>query len=222
MGEGEWDRVMTDIQSSHQGGQDIGSKDGYRAVEVTQRKIEEETGQKAVHKEVLRRYQLTMTAFMLQLDKKQLQEAQTKAEKWTNQAKIARKKGEKIVKSFAKDMFDFNEQLSKDSSFIKYKDWQVILLSWEDFISNAFGLLMFPEIDSLSLETKKAMIQSFFTIHYRKCCGKPNVLVPWNDIMKGQLRFISSTHLPDDAKILELSKMLCKDANAILHFWWDQ
>ncbi|KAG2070122.1 hypothetical protein BDR04DRAFT_1118628 [Suillus decipiens] len=228
--------------------------------------IEEETGQKAAHKEVLRRYQPTMTAFMLWLDKKELQEAQAKAEKWTNQApnaavqaKTARKKGEKMVKSFAKDMyiqagmrvfflgswkdekgrllisgFDFNEQLSKGSSFIKCKDWQVILLSWEDFIGDAFdqdedqdvrllgGLLMFPEIDSLPLKTKKAMIWSFLTIHYRKCCGKPNVPVPWNNIMKGQLRFISSTYLPDDAKILEPSKMLRKDANAILHFWWDQ
>ncbi|KAG2068372.1 hypothetical protein BDR04DRAFT_1119858 [Suillus decipiens] len=37
--------------------------------------IEEETEQKAAHKKVLRRYQLTMMAFMLWLDKKELQEA---------------------------------------------------------------------------------------------------------------------------------------------------
>jgi hypothetical protein len=40
--------------------------------------------------------------------------------------------------------------------------------------------------------------------------------------MKGQSRFISSTYLPDDTKILEPSKLLSKDANAILNFWWDR
>ncbi|KAG2072147.1 hypothetical protein BDR04DRAFT_1153650 [Suillus decipiens] len=86
-----------------------------RKAEILQqicKEIQEETGQKAAHKEVLRRYQPTMTAFMLWLDKKELQEAQAKAEKWTNQApnatvqaNTARKKGKKIVKSFAKDMY---------------------------------------------------------------------------------------------------------------------
>ncbi|KAG1832631.1 hypothetical protein DFJ58DRAFT_847965, partial [Suillus subalutaceus] len=141
--------------------------------------------------------------------------------------------------------FDFNEQLGKGSSFMKGKDWQAILPVWEDFIGNAFGRHtarrhrrvpkpyhefkldcsgspMLPEIDDLSLETKKAMIWSFLTIHYRTCCGKPKVPVPWSDIMKGQSRLISSTYLPDDTKILEPSKMLCTDANAILDFWWDR
>ncbi|KAG1888824.1 hypothetical protein F4604DRAFT_1674435 [Suillus subluteus] len=220
--------------------------------------IEEETGEKPAHKEVLRRYQPAMTAIMHQLDKKKLQEAEAKADKWTNQApdaavqaKTARKKGKKVVKNFAKEMFtqaggaayiwfDFNEQLGKGSSFIKGKDWQAILPVWEEFIGNAFGqdqdqdatLLrgtrqvpkpyhefeldrsgspMLPEMDDLSFETKKAMIQSFLTIHYRTCCGKPKVLVPWSDIMKGQSRFISSTYLPDNTKILEPSKMLHTD-----------
>ncbi|KAG1851637.1 hypothetical protein DFJ58DRAFT_842118 [Suillus subalutaceus] len=171
--------------------------------------IEEETGEKPAHKEVLRRYQPTMTAIMYQLDKKELQEAEAKADKWTNQApnaavqaKTARKKGEKMVKNFAKEMFtqagmrvfvlgswkdekgglltsgfDFNEQLI-----------------WEDFIGDAFGTY----------------------------CGKPKVPVPWSNIMKGQFKFISSIYLPDDTKILEPSKMLHTDANAILDFWWDR
>lgn len=53
-----------------------------------------------------------MTAIMHRLNKKELQEAQDKANKWTNQApdatvqtKTVRKKGEKMVKSFAKEMF---------------------------------------------------------------------------------------------------------------------
>ncbi|KAG2066494.1 hypothetical protein BDR04DRAFT_1121114 [Suillus decipiens] len=90
--------------------------------------------------------------------------------------------------------------------FMKSKDWQVILLVWEDFIGNEFGKspdlfrdqkatlltgnhwapkpyhefeldqlgsLMLPEINSLALKTKKEIIQSFLTIHYRTCCGKP-------------------------------------------------
>ncbi|KAG1841513.1 hypothetical protein F4604DRAFT_1939439 [Suillus subluteus] len=214
-----------------------------------QKEIEEETGEKPAHKEVLRRYQPTMMAIMHWLDKKELQEAEAKADKWTNQApdaavqaKTARKKGEK--------WFDFNEQLGKGSSFMKGKDWQAILPVWEEFIGDAFdhnqdqdatllrgtwrvpkpyhefkldhsGLLMLPEMDNLSLKTKKAMIRSSLTIHYRTCCGKPKVPVPWSDIMKGQSRFISSTYLPDDTKILEPSKMLHTDANAILDFWWD-
>jgi hypothetical protein len=74
--------------------------------------IEKETGEKSDHKEVLRRYQPTMTSIMLGLDKKELQEAEKKAERWTNQApdaavqaKTARKKGEKMIKSFAKEMY---------------------------------------------------------------------------------------------------------------------
>ncbi|KAG1843434.1 hypothetical protein F4604DRAFT_1938209 [Suillus subluteus] len=257
-----------------------------RKAEILQQireEIEEETGEKPAHKEVLRRYQPTMTAIMHWLDKKELQEAEAKADKWTNQApdaavqaKTARKKGEKMVKNFTKEMFtqagmrvfvlgswmdekgglltsgfDFNEQLSKGSSFMKGKDWQAILPVWEEFIGDAFdhdqdqdatllrgtrwvpkpyhefkldrsGSPMLPEMDNLSLETKKAMIQSFLTIHYRTCCGKPKAPVPWSDIMKGQSRFISSTYLPDDTKILEPFKMLRTDANAILDFWWDR
>jgi hypothetical protein len=35
--------------------------------------------------------------------------------------------------------FDFNEMLGKGSSFMKTKDWQVILPIWEDFIGNEFS-----------------------------------------------------------------------------------
>ncbi|KAG1836907.1 hypothetical protein F4604DRAFT_1692589 [Suillus subluteus] len=86
-----------------------------RKAEILQQireEIEEETGEKPAHKEVLRRYQPTMTAIMHRLDKKELQEAEAKADKWTNQApnatvqaKTARKKGKKMVKNFAKEMF---------------------------------------------------------------------------------------------------------------------
>ncbi|KAG1776221.1 hypothetical protein EV702DRAFT_1046373 [Suillus placidus] len=244
--------------------------------------IEEETGHKPTAKKVLRRYQPTMTAIMQGLEVEELQEAQAKADLWTNQvpdaavqAKTAKKQGEKMVKKFTKEMFtqagmrvfvlgswkdekgslltsgfDFNEQLGNGSSFMKWKDWQVILPGWEDFISNAFdqdqdqdvmllggtrrvpkpyhefeldhsGLPILPEINSYVLETQKAMIRSFLTIHYRICCRKPKVPVPWHDIMKGQSRFISSTYLPDDTKSVEPSKMHCVDANAILAFWWN-
>ncbi|KAG1759115.1 hypothetical protein EDD22DRAFT_849477 [Suillus occidentalis] len=205
-------------------------------------------------------------------------EAEKKAERWTNQApdaavqaKTARKKGEKMIKSFAKEMyieagmrvfvlgswkdekgslltsgFDFNEQLGKGSNFMKGKDWQAILPAWEDFIGDVFdqdedqdvtllgGTQRVPkpyhEFDldrsDFTLETKKAMIRSFLTIHYTACrkmlWKAERSLVPWSDIMKGQSRFISSTYLPDNTKILEPSKLLSKDANAILNFWWDR
>ncbi|KAG1770167.1 hypothetical protein EV702DRAFT_1049484 [Suillus placidus] len=307
--------TMRYLQSSRQGGQDLGSKDGQRALEAMKRasikpqkkwtahqviqeerkvdilrqiheEIEEETRHKPTAKEVLRRYQPTMTAIMQGLEVEELQEAQAKAYVWTNQApdaavqaKTAKKQGEKMVKKFAKEMFteagmrvfvlgswkdekcslltsgrvvpvgrfDFNKQLGNGSSFMKWKDWQVILPGWEDFIGDAFdqdvtllggtrrvpkpyhkfeldrsGLLILLKIDGYVLETQKAMIWSFFTIHYRICCGKPKVPVPWHNIMKGQSRFISSTYLPDDTKIVEPSKMHRVDANAILAFWWNQ
>ncbi|KAG2067587.1 hypothetical protein BDR04DRAFT_1120395 [Suillus decipiens] len=158
------------------------------------------------------------------------------------EAKTAKKRGEKMVKNFTKEMFtqagmrdekgslltsgrfDFNEQLGKGSSFIKFKKWQV-LKSYNEFKLDYLGLLILPKIDSLPLEMKKAIIQLFLTIHYTatgKYCRKLKVPVLWSDIMKGQLRFISSTYLPDDVKILESSKMQHVDANAILEFWWDQ
>ncbi|KAG1854599.1 hypothetical protein F4604DRAFT_1932662 [Suillus subluteus] len=214
-----------------------------RKAEILQQiweEIEEETGEKPAHKE----------------------EAEAKADKWTNQApdaavqaKTARKKGEKMVKNFAKEMFtqagmrvfvlgswkdekgglltsgfDFNEQLIWEefigNAFDHAQDQDATLLGgtrqvpkpYHEFKLDRSGSPMLPEMDNLSLETKKALIWSFLTIHYRTCCGKPKVLVPWSNIMKGQSRFISSTYLPDDTKILEPSKMLHTDANAILDF----
>ncbi|KAG0692661.1 hypothetical protein DFH29DRAFT_882185 [Suillus ampliporus] len=250
-------------------------------VQQIQEEIEHETGEKPGQKEVLRRYQPMMMAIMKGLDNNELEEAQAKAEEWTNQApdaavqaKTAKKKGKKMIKHFAKEMFtqagmrlfvlgswkdeqgslltsgfDFNEQLGKGSSFMKSKDWQVILPAWEDFISDVFdqdqdgtllggthrgpkpyyefdldhmGLLILPDIDGFSLNTKKGIIRSFLTIHYRICCGKPKVPVPWSDIMKGQSRFISSTYLPDGTQIMEPSKIHWDAANALLECWLDR
>ncbi|KAG1885420.1 hypothetical protein F4604DRAFT_1675991 [Suillus subluteus] len=211
-----------------------------KILQQIQEEIEEETGEKPAHKKVLRRYQPTMTAIMHRLDKKELQEAEAKADKWTNQApdaavqaKTARKKGEKMVKNFAKEMFtqagmrvfvlgswmdekgglltsgfDFNEQLGKGSSFMKGKDWQAILLVWEEFIGDAFD------------QEGNDSVIPYHSL--QNMLWKAQVPVPWSDIMKGQSRFISSTYLPDDTKILEPSKMLRTDANAILDFWWDR
>ncbi|KAG2139259.1 hypothetical protein DEU56DRAFT_912099 [Suillus clintonianus] len=245
--------------------------------------IEDETGRKAGQKEVLKRYQPMMTAVMKTLDNDELEQAQAKADEWTNQApdatvqaKTAKKKGEKMVKHFAKEMFtqagmrvfvlgtwkdekgglltsgfDFNEQLGRGISFMKEKDWQVILPAWEDYIGEAFdvdqdqdgtviggmrrvpkpqyefdedrkGLPILPDMDDLSLETKKGMIRSFLTTYYRKCCGKPKVPVPWSDILKGQSRFISSTYLLDGVQIMEPSKLIRRDADSLLEHWYDQ
>ncbi|KAG1748866.1 uncharacterized protein EDB91DRAFT_1311808 [Suillus paluster] len=254
------------------------------------KEIEEETGEKPEQKEVFRRYQPKMTAIMKGLDDNELEEARAKADKWTNQApdaavqaKMAKKKGEKMIKHFAKEIFtqagmrlfvlgswkddqgslvtsgqvhafiwfDFNEQLSKGSSFMKCKDWQVILPAWEDFIGDVFnqdqdqdgmllrgtrwgskpyyefdldcmGLPILPDIDGFSLDTKKGIIRSFLTIHYRMCCGKLKVPVPWSNIMKGQSRFISSTYLPDGTQIMEPSKMHRDKAISLLECWLDR
>ncbi|KAG1797139.1 uncharacterized protein HD556DRAFT_1441294 [Suillus plorans] len=245
--------------------------------------IEEETGQKPEQKEVLRRYQPTMTAIMKGLNDDELEEARAKADQWTNQvpdpvvqAKTAKKKGAKNDQALRQrdvysgqyetlfDMlgrlvivltwfgrFDFNEHLGRGSSFMKCKDWQVILPAWEDFIGDEFDqdqdqdgtllggtrrvpkphyefdldrmdLPILPDIKGVSLEVKKAMIRSFLTIHYRICCGKRKVPVPWSDIMKGQSRFISSTYLPNDIKITDPSKMQRNEANALLECWLDR
>ncbi|KAG2080326.1 uncharacterized protein F5147DRAFT_813230 [Suillus discolor] len=220
------------------------------------------------------------------LNDDELEEARAKADQWTNQvpdpvvqAKTAKKKGEKMIKHFAKEMFtqagmrlfvlgswkdekgglltsgqvdtigrfDFNEHLERGSSFMKCKDWQVILPAWEDFIDqdqDQDGMLLggtrrvpkphykfdldhmdlpiLPDIKGVSLEVKKSMIRSFLTIHYRICCGKRKVPVPWSDIMKGQSRFISSTFLPNDIKITDPSKMQRNEANALLEYWLDR
>jgi hypothetical protein len=84
---------------------------------------------------------------------------------------------------------------------------------------------MLPDIEGFLLDTKKGIIRSFLTIHYSKttgiCCAKVKVLVPWSDIMKGQSRFISSSYLPDNAKIMDPSKMHQDEANALLECWLD-
>ncbi|KAG1726510.1 uncharacterized protein EDB91DRAFT_1086744 [Suillus paluster] len=257
-----------------------------------QKEIEEETREKPEQKEVFRRYQPKMTAIMKGLDDNELEKARAKADEWTNQApdaavqaKTAKKKGEKMIKHFAKEMFtqagmrlfvlgswkdeqgslltsgqvhafirfNFNEQLGKGSSFMECKDWQVILPAWEDFIGDMFphlicvtstkiriktrmaccsealarvpnhtSLPILPDIDGFSLNTKKGVIWSFLTIHYRMCCGKLKVPVPWSDIMKGQSRFISSTYLPDGTQIMEPSKMHRDEAISLLECWLDR
>ncbi|KAG2085282.1 uncharacterized protein F5147DRAFT_782115 [Suillus discolor] len=163
--------------------------------------IEEETGQKPGQTEVLRRYQPTMMAIMKGLDHNELEEAQAKADEWTNQApdpvvqaKTARKNDQALrQRDIYSGQFNFNEHPRRGSSFMKCKDWQVILLAWEDFIGDEF----------------------------RICCGKRKVPVPWSDIMKGQSQFISSTYLPDDIKITDPSKMQRDEANALLESWID-
>ncbi|KAG2082113.1 hypothetical protein BD769DRAFT_1683397 [Suillus cothurnatus] len=195
---------------------------------------EEETGQKPGQKEVLKRYQPTMTAIMNGLDNNELEEARADA---TVQAKTAKKKGEKMIKHFANEMFtqtgmrlfvlgswkdekgglltsgqvdmvgrfDFNEQLGMGTSFMKCKDWQVILPAWEDFIGDVFNqdedqdstllggtrwvpkpcnefdldwmdLPMLPDIEGFSLNAKKGIIWSFLTIHY-----SPGALERYNE-----------------------------------------
>ncbi|KAG1872209.1 hypothetical protein F4604DRAFT_1681315 [Suillus subluteus] len=232
-----------------------------RKAEILQQireEIEEETAEKPAHKEVLRRYQLTMTAIMHQLDKKELQEAEAKANRWTNQApdaavqaKTARKKGEKMVKNFAKEMFtqagmrvfvlgswmdekgglltsgfDFNEQLSKGSSFMKGKDWQAILPVWEEFIGDAFD--HDQDQDATLLGGTRRVPKPYHEFKLDRS-GFADVARDGRFIPRDQegndsvIPYHSlHTYLPDDTKILEPSKMLRTDANAILDFWWDR
>ncbi|KAG1720611.1 hypothetical protein EDD22DRAFT_962785 [Suillus occidentalis] len=179
-----------------------------------------------------------MTAFMQWLDKKELQEAEVKAEKWRNQvpnaavqAKMKDEKGGLLTSGF-----DFNEQLDFiGDAFDQDQDQDAMLIGgtrqapkpYYEFDLDCSGSPMLPKLDSITLETKNKHNHQHSFHHLTPAgtgtyCGKPKVPVPWRDIMKGQSRFISTIYMPDDTKIMEPSKLLCANANAILEFWWDQ
>ncbi|KAG2141445.1 uncharacterized protein EDB93DRAFT_1252586 [Suillus bovinus] len=61
------------------------------------------------------------------------------------------------------------------------------------------GLPVIPDIEDLSLETKKSLIRTFLTRHYRFCSQKPKASIPWSAIKDP-----SKLQLHEADKLLEL------------------
>ncbi|KAG2057626.1 hypothetical protein BDR06DRAFT_969386 [Suillus hirtellus] len=162
--------------------------------------IEEETGQKPAQKEVLRRYQPTMTAIMKGLDDNELEEAWAKADEWTNRApdptvqvKMAKKKGEKMIKHFTKEMFTqagmrlFVLGSWKDekgglltSGQVHLVNRLVILPAREDYISDEFNQDQDQEGTLLGGTCQVPKPYHEFNLdHMGICCGK------WKDNQVG-------------------------------------
>ncbi|KAG2150342.1 uncharacterized protein EDB93DRAFT_1249912 [Suillus bovinus] len=68
----------------------------------------------------------------------------------------------------------------------------------------AYGLPVIPDIESLNLENKKSLIQTFLTKHY---------------MMEAQENFIEPKFLPTSGKIKDPSKLQLHEANRLLQFW---
>ncbi|KAG2048428.1 hypothetical protein BDR06DRAFT_1072547 [Suillus hirtellus] len=84
---------------------------------------------------------------------------------------------------------------------------------------DAYGLPVMPDIEDLSLENKKCLIQTFLTRHYRFCSQKPKASVPWSAVREAQDDFIKPKFLPAGVKIKDPSKLQLYEADRLLEFW---
>ncbi|KAI0919790.1 hypothetical protein AcV5_001762 [Taiwanofungus camphoratus] len=83
-------------------------------------------------------------------------------------------------------------------------------------------LLPSQEVISVtSLNQKKQLIAQFVHIHYVKCCGKPEVKVPWGVLQSEQDKYISVVYMTEDITLKGCTKMIPADMDWLLNFWSD-
>ncbi|KAG1900013.1 uncharacterized protein F5891DRAFT_980629 [Suillus fuscotomentosus] len=122
---------------------------------------------------------------------------------------------------------DFNDKIGGGERFMDTKDWQVILEEWNPYAEEQFNMqegtddrvIRGKTQAGLDLQTTKDLIRDFMTIHYRHCCQKVKVPVPWATIISQQEEFIKSKYLPEATRIKDPSKLKKAEAQMLLQFW---
>ncbi|KAG2127670.1 hypothetical protein DEU56DRAFT_758557 [Suillus clintonianus] len=84
---------------------------------------------------------------------------------------------------------------------------------------DSYGLPVIPDVKELNLESKKCLIRTFITKHYRLCSQQPKASVPWASLRKAQGDFIAAKFLPTGCKLDDLSKIWLVDADRLLELW---
>ncbi|KAG1732332.1 hypothetical protein EDB19DRAFT_1831350 [Suillus lakei] len=84
---------------------------------------------------------------------------------------------------------------------------------------DSYGLPVILDIKELDLESKKHLIRTFLTKHYRLCSQQPKASVPWASVRKAQGDFIAAKFLPTGWKLDDLSKIQLADADWLLKLW---
>ncbi|KAG2069738.1 hypothetical protein BDR04DRAFT_1156412 [Suillus decipiens] len=84
---------------------------------------------------------------------------------------------------------------------------------------DSYGLLVIPDMKELNLKSKKCLIRTFLTKHYRLCSQQPKASVPWASVRKAQDDFIAAKLLPTGWKLDDLSKIWLADADQLLELW---
>ncbi|KAG2030961.1 hypothetical protein BDR03DRAFT_986726 [Suillus americanus] len=84
---------------------------------------------------------------------------------------------------------------------------------------DSYGLPVIPDVRELNLESKKRLIRTFLTKHYRLCSQQPKVSVPWASVRKAQGDFIAAKFVPTGWKLDDPSKIQLADADRLLELW---
>ncbi|KAG1880220.1 uncharacterized protein F5891DRAFT_991470 [Suillus fuscotomentosus] len=84
---------------------------------------------------------------------------------------------------------------------------------------DSYGLPVIPDVEDLSLESKKCLIRTFLTKHYRLCSQQSKASVPWASVRKAPGDFISAKYLPTGMKMDDPSKIWLAEADRLLAFW---
>ncbi|KAG1747320.1 hypothetical protein EDB19DRAFT_1826080 [Suillus lakei] len=84
---------------------------------------------------------------------------------------------------------------------------------------DSYGLPVIPDVKELDLESKKCLIRTFLTKHYRLCSQQPKASVPWASVRKAQGDFIAAKFLPTSWKLDNPSKIRLADADRLLELW---
>ncbi|KAG1893233.1 uncharacterized protein F5891DRAFT_986082 [Suillus fuscotomentosus] len=84
---------------------------------------------------------------------------------------------------------------------------------------DSYGLLVIPDVTELNLESKKHLIRTFLTKHYRLCSQQPKASVPWASVRMAQGDFIAAKFLPTSWRLDDPSKIRLADADRLLELW---
>ncbi|KAG2046517.1 hypothetical protein BDR06DRAFT_977435 [Suillus hirtellus] len=84
---------------------------------------------------------------------------------------------------------------------------------------DSYGLLVIPDVTELNLESKKRLIRTFLTKHYRLCSQQPKVSVPWASVRMAQGDFIAAKFLPTGWRLNNPSKIQLANADRLLELW---
>ncbi|KAG2745959.1 hypothetical protein P692DRAFT_20692311, partial [Suillus brevipes Sb2] len=76
-----------------------------------------------------------------------------------------------------------------------------------------------PDVKELNLETKKRLMRTFLTKHYRSCSQQPKASVPWASVRNAQGDYIAAKFLPTGWKLDNPSKIWLADADRLLELW---